>query len=315
MYWLKPFDAVNDTANAMSLLNFDWSKGREPILEIGGGDGVFSFIMHGGSYIFSNDRYSQTDPAVSGDIYDVYDERYKLSIKKEADIQYDLGIDLKSSHILKARETGLYKNDQLISSYPEQLPVADKIFSTVFLYTFHGLTDYEKTLLEIKRVIKEDGCLYLLGFNDAVKHNFVCYNLAKYFHSRGKTRIARYFADLDGGRYEEIGLTFSKSYAEWECLFMDTGFSIEKVYTQVSPRLWRIYDTQTRPWLRPMIRSLKYLDKVHLRTVIKALWMGLWLPLLTFSYYISAHPIEVKGKKPRGVFLAFCLIPVDARRP
>lgn len=307
MYWLKPFDAVNDAANATALRKFDWSK--SPMLEIGGGDGVFSFIMHGGAFNFLDDRYDQTDTAKNGDIYDVYKEENNLRVCKDASLRYDLGIDLKLSHLFKSRETGMYK--YLVSSLPEALPVKSGYFGTVFLYTFHGLTDYEKTFKEIRKVIKEDGSLLLLVVNSTVKKVFICHRLHMFFKKLGFKRLSEYFLKLDAGRYSEIGGTFSKSLNEWETLLERSDFRIDKAYSQVSPFLWKIYDTQTRPFLRALIKFNMALKIMHLKKVFKALWFCIWFPVLAVSYYVSAKPKRVvKGKNIGNIFFAIESRPV-----
>ena len=58
LYFLKPNDAINDTLTASLLINFDWSGN---IVEIGSGDGVFSYILHGGYFSLAYDRYSQVN--------------------------------------------------------------------------------------------------------------------------------------------------------------------------------------------------------------------------------------------------------------
>ena len=54
IYFLKPFDAVNDTLTATLIRKFNWNI---PYLEIGSGDGVFSYVMHGGKFPVWFDRY------------------------------------------------------------------------------------------------------------------------------------------------------------------------------------------------------------------------------------------------------------------
>lgn len=307
MYWLKPFDAVNDTANAVALKKFDWSNG--PVLEIGGGDGVFSFIMHDGAFSFTNDRYDQVDTAKNGDIYDVYNEGNNLRICKNASLRYDLGIDLKLSHLFKSREIGMYKN--LVSSLPEALPVKGDCFGTIFLYTFHGLTDYGKTLQEIRRVIKKDGRLLMLAVNNTAKENFVCYKLHAFFKRLGFKRLSEYFLKLDAGRYSEIGGTFSKGLNEWEALLKNSGFQIEEAYSQVSPLLWKIYDTQTRPFLKFMIRLNRRLKEVHLKAIAKALGLCFWFPIISAFYFTMAKPVKIKlNVNCDDVFLAMKARPV-----
>lgn len=288
MYWLKPFDAVNDTANAMALLRFDWS--RKPVLEIGGGDGVFSFIMHGGRFRFLDDRYAQADVNKSGDIYDVYKIEERLTISAVPSLGYDVGVDLKLSHLQKSKETRMYRH--LISSLPETLPLKKNIFGTVFLYTFHGLTDYEKSLREIRRVMRTDGNLLMIAVNSAVKENFACFNMHDYFQKIGFKELSHYFLALDGGRHAEIGGIFSKSLSEWKDLLRRSDFQIEEAYTQVSPFLWRIYDTQTRPFLKFLIR-LNHRSKVlHLKGIFKVIWMCVWLPIIFLFYWFCARPAK-----------------------
>ncbi|MBM3249757.1 MAG: class I SAM-dependent methyltransferase [Candidatus Omnitrophica bacterium] len=307
MYWLKPFDAVNDTANAAALLKFDWTRG--PLLEIGGGDGVFSFIMHAGAFRFLDDRYDQADVAKKGDIYDIYKEGRSLGICKNATLRYDLGIDLKLSHLLKARKTGICK--YLTSSLPEALPAKDNHFGTIFLYTFHGLTDYERTLQEIRRVIKSDGRLLMLVVNSGVRENFVCYKLHRFFNKVGFKALSDYFLALDGGRHDEIGGIFSKSAREWEALLKKGGFRIEEAYSQVSPLLWRIYDTQTRPFLKLMIRMNRLLKYLRLKFIAKVLWVYLWLPVISIFYFAMARPKKVMlDSRCRDIFLAVTATPL-----
>jgi hypothetical protein len=304
MYWLKPFDAINDAANASALLNFNWPASG--VLEVGGGDGVFSFIMHGGEYSFLNDRYEQADPGLKGDIYDTYSPQQPIKFKRAPGLSYDAGIDLKLSHLLKSRGTGLYRNNAVISSLSEALAVKDNIFSSVFLYTFHGLKDYSAALKEARRVIKKDGHLFMVALNSRVHNYFLCYRLGTYFRKIGCTALANYFFQLDSGRRQEIGMIFSKGLREWNGLLSEAGFSIEEVYNHVSPLLWVIYDTQTRPFLRILIHITNFLKKVYLKPVLKIIWFVLWFPVLVIFYLLFAAPRRIKPQvSPKGIFFVF----------
>jgi len=304
LYWLKPFDAVNDTANAWALLQFKWCA---PILEVGGGDGVFSFVMHGGEFAFADDRYMQADPAKAGDIYDVYYKDRPLRVKQHINLNYQVGVDLKLSHLYKSVETHTY--DLLISSKPEALPIASSLFKTVFLYTFHGLTDYRKSLAEIRRVIRPDGCLLMIAFNRNVSRHFVYYPLHRYFERKGLTLLSSYFRKLDGGRFEEIS-GFGNTLENWNTLLKETGFKLTHVYNQVSPFAWRIYDFQTRPFLRLLIRCNWLLERLHLKTVIKVAWVYALLPfLLLFSSAFARPQSTTVNQQAKGVFFAFRATP------
>ena len=311
VYWLKPFDAVNDTANAWALRQFPW---EEPILEIGGGDGVFSFIMHGGELIPADDRYDQSAPGRSGDIFDVYDKDLPLTIKRRAARKYLATVDLKRSHLRKCKETQLYRLQ--VASPPEPLPFAGGVFKTVFLYFPHGMAerdevlDYGRILMEIRRVIRADGALLMTAMNRRIADCFVCYPLHRFFERSGWPRLSAYFKRLDSGRYQEIsgaGYTLER----WMSLLNDAGFCLTDGWAQVTPLAWRVYDFQTRPILRPLIRWSWLLRRAHLKKAVKAIWVYVWLPVLTLFYIVFAKPgrFSVGLKSRSAVFFVFRAIP------
>jgi len=291
VYWLKPFDAVNDAANAWALRQFPW---EEPILEVGGGDGVFSFVMHDGEFIATDDRYDQSDPSRPGDIFDVYREGFYLTIKRHASRLYEAGVDLKWSHLLKGRETKLYR--LVVLSPPEPLPFAAESFKTVFLYFPHG--------------IHPEGSLLMTAVNRDISDHFVCYPLYRFFEGKGWPRLSEYFKRLDAGRHDEI-TGFGRTAEEWTKLLQVSGFNLVDTWTQVSPIAWSVYDFQTRPLLRPLIRWNWFLKRVRLKRVVKAAWVYTWLPVLTLFYLGFAKPrrLSLESMDEPGVFFAFRAIP------
>ena len=54
IYYLKPFDAINDTLT--SYIIYQNIKFEKNYVEIGSGDGMFSYIMHGGKFPLTFDR-------------------------------------------------------------------------------------------------------------------------------------------------------------------------------------------------------------------------------------------------------------------
>lgn len=290
MYWLKPFDAVNDAANARALLGFPW---QEPILEIGGGDGAFSFIMHGGEFAPGDDRYDQVDPSRQGDMFDVHDGARTPRVNRPASLRYQVGVDLKLSHLLKCKSTGLYKH--LVQAAPAPLPLRTNSFRTVFLYFPHGLIErgarlnYQATLAEIRRVLHPDGVLLMLAMNENVRSAFVCHPLAGLLERAGWTRAARYFRRLDAGRCDEIG-GVALSLGAWNSLLTQSGFELLAATTQVSQLAWRMYDVQTRPFLRSLIAMNRHAHRAGVKPVIKMLSVTAWAPVLRLWYWLFARP-------------------------
>ncbi len=296
LYWLKPFDAVNDTANAVALRSCRWAP---PILEIGSGDGVFSFIMHGGVFAFEDDRYTQSDLNRSGDIFDVYERDLRMTCEQQAQLRVTATIDMKRSHLYKCGETGLY--DGRVQAPPFPLPFRSNCFRTVFLYFPHGLAErnhrvnYEKTLADIRRVLRDDGRLVMTAFDREVKHFFVCDPLARFFKSLGFERMARYFHRLDSGRCKEIS-GLSKTMDEWKCLMVKSGFRLRSSWNHIRPLAWRVYDLQTRPVLRFLIRWSKSLEKLGCKGIVKNIWVHTLAPFLWLFYLVAARPnVNARG--------------------
>jgi SAM-dependent methyltransferase len=312
LYWLKPFDAVNDTANAWTLGQGDW---QAPVLEIGSGDGVFSFVMHGGEFAMEDDRYDQADPSREGDIFDVYREA-ALNKKKKAGRQYAVGIDMKRSHVLKCRETAMYQN--LLVSAPHPLPFADGVFKTVFLYFPHGLVErgesvhYEATLREIRRVLHSDGCLLMTAFNRKVADHFFCHRLAQFCDRRGWSGWAAYFARLDSGRYKEIS-GLGHSPGEWESILSRVGLEFRGGWTHLKPLAWLVYDSQTRPILARLIRWNWWLKRIGLKKWVKAACVHVTLPFLWLFFLIFCRPKEFHIDSKDRQDLAFIFAAVPAR--
>lgn len=294
-YWLKPFDAVNDAANATALLGFRWEA---PILEIGSGDGAFSFLMHGGEFCPDDDRYDHVDPSKAGDIFDVHDSTRLAGIKRPATLRYQVGIDLKWTHLEKCRATGLYRH--LVQAAPAPLPFLSHSFQTVFLYFPHGLIergsvlDYAATLSEIRRVLRPDGALLMVAMNENVRGAFVCHTCAVHLERAGWTKAAAYFRRLDAGRFEEIGGA-ARTLEGWRRLLAQSGFNLVEGSSQISSAAWRMYDVQTRPLLRLLIRTARCMRSAGVKGVLKAVWVLGWWPVVAAVYAVGARPRPVQA--------------------
>lgn len=304
MYWLKPFDAVNDTANAQALRAFPWEA---PILEVGGGDGVFSFIMQGGEFEPAVDRFEQADTRRDGDMFDVYRPERPLRQRRRAQREYAVGVDLKWSHVMKSRATGLYRC--LAVATPGALPFKAGAFKTVFLYFPHGLIErddrlnYDRVLAEIRHVLAPDGVLLMTAMNDTVAQHFVCHSVAGSLARAGWPRASAYFARLDGGRFDEVA-ALGRSLDEWRAVLARAGFALVDARTQISPLAWRVYDVGTRPILRPLIRLMDRLGEAGPRPLVKRVATGIAFPFLLAFYYFSARPSVLRTARGRGVVFA-----------
>jgi len=250
------------------------------VVEIGSGDGVFSYIMHGGSFPLWFDRYLMTDLAQE-DIYDSHKEDVVHPLRALVTPDIMLAIDAKASHVQKIREIGFAKNS-IVAAY-EELPLASASIAKIFYYTPHGLCDHDTAIREAARVLTDDGRMLILLYDSRFKASFICRRLARFF-SGG---ISAYFDRLDNGRFDEI-TRLSKSLDEWTAFFSGHGFVVEGFHTGLSAFAWKAYDIQTRPFLKPLIRLFNQLPG-RSRTVLKVLWMSLCYPYLVLFYFLFSN--------------------------
>jgi SAM-dependent methyltransferase len=286
LYFLKPFDAVNDTLTASLVSRLDWTG---DFVELGSGDGEYSYIMHGGKFPLWFDRYLLTD-LNKEDIYDTHEKNILKSNKKLDSPNILLAIDAKESHVKKIREIDFVRN-AVVAEY-EKLPIDDETIHKIFYYTPHGLKDHNRAIEEAYRILKKNGNLLILLYDIAFCNSFLCFNLSRKIRNN---RLRKYFAKLDNGRYYEI-TNLARSKSEWELFFQEKGFKIIRSYTGLSTIAWKVYDIQTRPFLKPLIRFFNFFPH-PIRTFIKLSWMICWYPFLILFYIFFANDVFFFTKK------------------
>lgn len=303
LYWLKPFDCINDAATASMLARFPW-QGK--IVEIGSGDGVFSAVMHGGAFPFSYDRYCQAQPSQAGDIYDHHVGGAIRLTKRPSPKLYAVAVDRKQAHVEKVRELGIY--ERCVQACAENIPVPDEFADTVFCYIFHGLEDHEKMFSEARRIAKPSGHVLVLVYDASVRSAFLCHRLSSFFARKGCDRLARHLKRLDGGRCEELS-NMSRRLDEWRLLWRRMNLEVQAEMSAVSRLQWMLYDTQTRPVLGFLIRLQHVLERLNAKVPCKLVWMVAWYPVASLWYALFARPhaIDRFGDRVGGCFLAFQL--------
>lgn len=277
LYFLKPHDAVNDTLTSSLLHRLDWSG---PVVEIGSGDGVFSYVMHGGFFPLWFDRYLLTDLS-KPDIYDSHRADVLRPAVRLTAPDISLAIDAKESHVRKIGEIGFARHCQ-VAAY-EALPLASASVPKIFYYTPHGLHDHEAAIREAARVLVPGGRMLILLYDSKFKPSFLCHRLGKALPGAA----GHYFARLDNGRHDEI-TRLARTPAEWQDFFRRHGFVIEARHSGLSGFAWKMYDIQTRPLLKPLIRLFGGLPG-PLRTAAKLLWMIACYPYLVLFYLLFSN--------------------------
>ena len=293
IYFLKPFDAVNDVATSRLLLSIGLPNNY---LALAPGDGIFSCVMHGGRMPLSFDRYLQTDLSAV-DIFDTHTSGQLIKPQKPPQISLPLAIDTKISHLYKTMEINLSKTG--VHANYENLPLSSESQDAIFMYTPHGLKNLQEATNEIYRVLKPNGALYVLVYNQVFRSSFLCHR----FSQSSATLLATLFKRLDNGRYEELS-QISLLPDQWEQFFEIAGFNISKRSAGLSTVAWKFYDIQTRPFLRLLIKLFSVLPR-NIRTATKFLWMIVWYPILLVFYFLFAS--SYISRPERSCYLAFKL--------
>ncbi len=276
IYFLKPFDAVNDTITSDLLLKFKW---KNNYFEIGSGDGMFSYVMHGNSFPIWFDRYLNVNTKKKN-IFETNFNDYP-NIKKKFKIRPKISLDAKNHHIISLNKLG-FSQRNFLGNY-ENFKFKKNSQNLIFFYTPHGLKNYDKSIDNIKKILKKNGRILVLLNLIKVDDCFICYKLQK----KLKGKLKKYFYNLDNGRFKETK-KLSKSFKIWKEFFINKDLKILNYNCGLSPFVWKIYDIQTRPILKFLISFFNFFP-LKIRSVIKILWMLFFYPFLFLTYLYGSN--------------------------
>lgn len=158
-YWLRPETALWRTLDVESMKDFQFAS---PSLDLGCGDGNFSFLRAGGTFSESFDAFMQVGNLEhffdNADVYDYYEEpgntESARGICLPPKYTIDVGLDHKATLLNKARKLNLYR--ELVEADANQkLPFEDESFQTVFSNIIYWLNDPLAVFREIARILKK----------------------------------------------------------------------------------------------------------------------------------------------------------------
>jgi SAM-dependent methyltransferase len=268
IYWLRPETALLLTLQYDKIKNEDLSKGMS--LDIGCGDGTFSFLLMGGEFNKNFDDYQSikvTDEYYDGkDMFDHFKkEEYFPVIDKRPDTKIDVAIDFNESMIQKARSLELY-NQIIKHDMGTTFPFSEGTFDTIT--GFNSLpysSNLHKTFQEIYRVAKEGSKIYTFLSGDKMKQ-YRFYNLYKDHH-----QMWAYYIDRGRRGYGGEGVHLL-SYDEYKDIIENAGLSIKKHEYFISTGCYKAWDIGFR-LIFPMLK--KMLDKVPKSEVgeVKDFWV------------------------------------------
>lgn len=268
LYWVRPETAIWRTLDVLQMKSIKFKK---PILDIGCGDGSFSFTNFGGKVDFNFDVYrTMKDTSGFFNGVDIHDQNklVKPKIIKKVEKQIDVGVDWKKNLLTKAKQFNTY--DKLIEhDSNNKFPFKDETFETIFSNTFYWLNNIEKILNESKRLVSTNGKIVIFVPDKKFKDSLIYNQFIKDGYEWAKI--------LDRGIFNNIKHCYTLQ--KWKSIFSKTGLKIEHHSNYATERLTKIWSIGMRPY-SPFIIEMANKLTLDERTKIKKRVISEIFPIL-----------------------------------
>lgn len=265
-YWLRPETAFW-RARDIQVINETNFKFEGKCLDMGGGDGIFSFLMNGGRLKTDYDSYSFTsnlDKHVT--FSDIYDSEIK-DISNLGDIVLEktnkidiTNFDHKLNLLNKSKLLNFYS--KFINGDANKiLKIRNNTFDSIFSNIVYWINDTCQLLDELSRIGKPNSTLLFLVPNSRFLERS---NLFKY---RDFNFEKKFLEILDRGRYQS-NITSVKTREEWIKILRNTNWNIIENKSYLSDDLinyWEIALRPFSPFLIDAFNKLKSEDRLTIK--------------------------------------------------
>ena len=249
-FWLRPETALWREIDIRAMGQFQF---RSPSLDLGCGDGIFSFVRAGGGFAPEFDAFR----TVVGldqffhkvDVFDAFDESVNQIVWRRPAYGIDCAFDHKGNLLKKAGRLGLYKTLKL-GDANQPLPFPAGSFSSVFSNIVYWLADPGAVIAEIARILQPGGQACLMLPNRTLPE-FSYYNQ---LYVKAKDPQWAFLDKLDRGRFSD-NIRQARSAAEWEEMFDRAGLRVVHHTAHLSKTVIQIWDIGLRP-LFPVLRRM-----------------------------------------------------------
>ena len=267
VFWLRPETALWREIDIRTMSAFEM---RSPSLDVGCGDGTFSFIRAGGEFDRSFDAFrsvSQLDQFFKNvDVFDSFDENLSSAVAKPPKYQIDVGFDHKTNLLKKAGQLGLYRALKQ-GDANQSLPFPDASFNSVFSNIVYWLDSPQFVISEIARVLKPGGtaCLMLPNIT------FPQFSFYNQLYVKGGDARWKFLEMLDRGRFAD-NIRQAKSQDEWQAIFEKAGLHVERHHSHLSKLVIQTWDIGLRP-LFPVLLEMSNELSPEKHDSIKLKWI------------------------------------------
>ena len=289
-FWLRPENAILSCFRALDFKHVVKNKigNKKKILDISCGDGVFTFIALGGKLDASFDAFrsiKNKKRTSKFDAYDHYDSNFKIKILKEPKYKIETGTDWKKNLLKKSKKLNLYKN-LLLHNNEYKIDIPDNSYDLVFSNSAYWVKNIKKHLLDMKRLTKENGYIYLqMKFRDSFLSTLV--------KNQSKNNFGKKFEEVvDGGRLETWkGIKTKKEFDK--ILKNIDGIKIISYKPLYGDLIALIWDIGFRPMFKPLYEMANSLNKSKYLKVKKE-WIDI-IYKMSEKYIKNYKPLPEKA--------------------
>lgn len=292
VFWLRPETALWREIDIRAMQAFEY---RSPSLDLGCGDGIFSFIRAGGGFDDSFDAFRVMagldrffDKA---DVFDAFDESLEPLTTRPPGYKIDYGFDHKENLLRKAGRLGLY-GDLKCGDANQKLPFPDKSFNSIFSNIVYWLDNPRAAIGEIARILSTGGRACLMLPNQTLPE-FSFYNQ---WHVKTKNPDWAFLEKLDRGRFAD-NIRQARADKDWEAMFHNAGLGVVRHSLHLSKTVIQIWDIGLRPLFPMLHRMVGAIDPEKL-PAIKREWVA---TMRQFLYPI----VQMDDRLNQGVEPAF----------
>jgi SAM-dependent methyltransferase len=268
VFWLRPETALwrQLDINAMGTFEF-----KSPSLDLGCGDGIFSFVRAGGGFDLNFDAFQSMAGLENFfdniDVFDAFDNSLNPAITNLPKYRIDVGFDHKENLLKKSGRLGLY-SELKCGDANNSLPFENESFNSVFSNIVYWLDKPEAVLLEINRILRPGGRLCLMLPNQTLP-DFSFYN--QLYVKTGNEKW-RFLERLDRGRFSD-NIRQARSDDEWQSVFRDAGLHVVEHKAHLSKTVIQLWDIGLRP-LFPVLKKMAGMLPPENLSDIKQEWVA-----------------------------------------
>lgn len=280
MYWLRPESALWDAIAANEIRSA--LVGRKNILEVGIGNGFFSFLLFGGRFSDRFDWFYSVETTGFRKNEDIFDHDAKIDlgeyIDKAPSQRLKYAIDHKQSLLNQATRLA-FVDHPIRHDANNPLPPLDGV-ETIYSNILYWLNDSMVVLRQWQDILPVGGRVVIVFPNSRF-----------YRMCRSYSDSSRLWCLLNRGRASSMMWHMDLSEFE-EKISGDTDFKIVNGKTYLSDLTLKIWDIGLRPISPALIRMANAVDSLT-RFEIKQEWCELMMP---YMQEMLQKDMESKGE-------------------